>query len=112
MIVGLLWGFWHIGGFEHGLVYMGLFVVMATALSVVMGAVLQIGRGANLAVATAAHAAVNLWLLSVFDEENGDKFPMATLAAVWVLAAVATHYVCRRPRKSTNAEAPALAPAG
>jgi membrane protease YdiL (CAAX protease family) len=112
LTVGLLWGFWHVGGFEHGLVYMGLFVVMATALSVVMGAVLQTARGANLAIATAAHAAVNLCLLAVFDEESGDKFPMAVLAAVWVLAAVATHYVYRRPRKSTNAGTQALASAG
>lgn len=62
-IIGVLWGFWHVGGFAHGVVYMGLFVVMATALSVVMGAVLQSARGTNLAVATAAHAAVNLGLI-------------------------------------------------
>jgi CAAX protease family protein len=95
LIVGLLWGFWHIGGFEHGLVYMGLFVVMAVALSVVMATVLQIARGANLAVATAAHAAVNLGMLLLFDEENGDKFAMGTLAAVWVVAAIATQLVIR-----------------
>ncbi|MEU0091517.1 CPBP family intramembrane glutamic endopeptidase [Kribbella sp. NPDC006257] len=93
--VGLLWGFWHIGGFEHGLVYMGLFVVMAVALSIVMGAVLQLARGANLAVATAAHAAANLAMLLLFDEENGDKFAMGTLAAVWVLAAITTHLAIR-----------------
>jgi len=108
LIVGLLWGFWHIGGFEYGLVYMGLFVVMAIGLSVVMGAVLQSARGANLAVATAAHAAVNLCMFALFDEENGDKFAMAALATVWVVAAVITHYAYRRPRTSTSAEAPAL----
>src|SRR5882757_3900470 len=98
VIVGLLWGFWHIGGFEHGLVYMGLFVVMAVALSVVMGAVLRTARGANLAIATAAHAAVNLGMLLLFDEENGDKFPMATLAAVWTIAAIATHLTLRHTK--------------
>jgi membrane protease YdiL (CAAX protease family) len=95
VIVGLLWGFWHIGGFEHGLVYMGLFVVMAVALSIVMGAVLQLAGGANLAVATAAHAAVNLGMLLLFDEENGDKFAMGILAVVWTIAAIATHLAVR-----------------
>ncbi|WP_112248659.1 CPBP family intramembrane glutamic endopeptidase [Kribbella monticola] len=95
LIVGLLWGFWHIGGFEHGLVYMGLFVVMAVAISVVIGAVLQIAGGANLAVATAAHAAINLGLLLLFDEENGDKFALGTLAAVWVVAATVTQRLVR-----------------
>jgi membrane protease YdiL (CAAX protease family) len=98
--VGLLWGFWHIGGFEHGLVYMGLFVVMAVALSIVMGAVLQLARGANLAVATAAHAAVNLAMLLLFNEENGDKFAMGTLAAVWAIAAIATHLAIRGSARS------------
>ncbi len=108
VIIGLLWGFWHIGGFEHGLVYMGLFVVMATALSVVMGAVLRVARGANLAVATAAHAAVNLGMLLLFDEENGDKFPMAAFAAVWVIAAIITHLVYRRTPVPTEPKTHAM----
>jgi CAAX protease family protein len=108
LIVGLLWGFWHIGGFEHGLVYMGLFVVMAIGLSVVMGAVLQAARGANLAIATAAHTAVNLCLFAILDEEQGDNFAMGCLAAVWAVAAVITHYAYRRTRTSSEARADAL----
>lgn len=93
LVVGVLWGFWHIGGFEHGLAYMGLFVVMATALSVVMGAVLRGARRTNLVVATAAHAAVNLSLILLFTEEDGNLFPMAVLAVVWTVAAVAVSSV-------------------
>ncbi|WP_427887595.1 CPBP family intramembrane glutamic endopeptidase [Kribbella sp. GL6] len=96
LIVGVLWGFWHIGGFANGLVYMGLFVVMAVALSVVMGAVLQDARRTNLVVATAAHAAVNLGLILLFDEEGGDVFSMGVLAAVWTVAAIVLTKV-RRP---------------
>ncbi|MFI7059618.1 CPBP family intramembrane glutamic endopeptidase [Kribbella sp. NPDC050124] len=95
LIVGLLWGFWHIGGFQHGLVYMGLFVVMATAISVVMGAVLQEARRTNLVVATAAHAAVNLGMMLVFVEESGAVFPMAVVATLWTVAATAVHLTLR-----------------
>ncbi|HWD78864.1 MAG TPA: type II CAAX endopeptidase family protein, partial [Kribbella sp.] len=96
LVVGVLWGFWHIGGFANGLVHMGLFVVMTTALSVVMGAVLRGARRTNLVVATAAHAAVNLGLILLFDEEKGDVFAMAVLAVVWTAAAVVSVKV-RRP---------------
>ncbi|MFK4083043.1 CPBP family intramembrane glutamic endopeptidase [Kribbella sp. NPDC020789] len=96
LFVGLLWGLWHIGGFEHGLVYMALFVTMATALSVVLGAVLRTARGTNLIVATVAHAVVNLGLILVFTEESGALFPMAVLAAVWTVAAIATHLTLGR----------------
>jgi len=77
-----------VGFLAHGLAYMGLFVVMATALSVVIGAVLRDARRTNLVVATAAHAAVNLSLILLFSEEEGGLFPMAVLAAVWTVAAV------------------------
>ncbi|GAA1153561.1 hypothetical protein GCM10009630_59770 [Kribbella jejuensis] len=106
LIVGVLWGFWHIGGFANGLVYMGLFVVMAIALSVVMGAVLQGARRTNLVVATAAHAAVNLALILLFDEENGDVFAMAVLAAVWTVAAVVLTQVRRTVEVEDRAAGP------
>jgi membrane protease YdiL (CAAX protease family) len=108
VIVGLLWGFWHIGGFEHGLVYMGLFVVMAIAMSVLLGAVLQAARDANLAVATAFHAAINLGMLLLFNEESGDKFAMGALAGVWVVAAAVTHLATRPRAVPTAPPEPAL----
>jgi membrane protease YdiL (CAAX protease family) len=108
VIVGLLWGFWHIGGFEHGLVYMGLFVVMAIAMSVLLGAVLQAARGANLAVATAFHAAINLGMLLLFNEESGDKFAIGALAGVWVVAAAVAHLVTRHRPVPTAPLEPAL----
>lgn len=109
LIVGVLWGLWHVGGFEHGVVYMGLFVVMATALSVVMGAVLQSARSTNLVVATAAHAALNLGLILLFTEEDGDLFPMAVLAATWTIAAILTHRsTTREPVHSPLTRATAL----
>ncbi|HEY9334406.1 MAG TPA: CPBP family intramembrane glutamic endopeptidase [Kribbella sp.] len=109
LVVGVLWGLWHIGGFAHGLVYMGLFVVMATALSVVIGAVLQDARRTNLVVATAAHAAVNLSLILLFGEEDGDVFPLAVLAAVWTVAAVVVSSV--QVRRAVEVEDRAAGPA-
>jgi membrane protease YdiL (CAAX protease family) len=108
LIVGVLWGFWHIGGFAHGLAYMGLFVVMATALSVVLAVVLRDARRTNLVVATVAHAAVNLSLIGLFAEEDGGLFPMAVLAAVWTVAAVAVSSV--QVRRAVEVEDRAAGP--
>ncbi|GAA2818979.1 CPBP family glutamic-type intramembrane protease [Kribbella solani] len=93
LIVGLLWGFWHIGGFANGIVFMLLFVVMATSMSVVMGAVLAGARRTNLVIATVMHAAVNLWLILLFTEEKGNLFPIAVLAVVWAITAYVVHSV-------------------
>ncbi|MET9313621.1 CPBP family intramembrane glutamic endopeptidase [Kribbella sp. NPDC003505] len=107
LVVGVLWGLWHIGGFAHGLVYMGLFVVMATALSVVLGAVLREARRTNLVVA-AGHAAVNLSLILLFGEEDGDVFAMGVLAAVWTVAAVVVSSV--QVRRAVEVEDRAAGP--
>ena len=72
------------------------------------GAVLQAARDANLAVATAFHAAINLGVLLLFNEESGDKFALGSLAGVWVVAAVVTHLVTRRHAVPTAPREPAL----
>ena len=51
-----------------------------------------VGRSA-MTVGTAAHAAVNLSLILLFAEETGAVFPMAVLAVVWTVAAVAVSSV-------------------
>ncbi|TWD80316.1 CAAX prenyl protease-like protein [Kribbella amoyensis] len=107
LTVGALWGLWHIGGFANGLAYMVAFVVMTTALSVILGAILRSAPRTSLPVATAAHAAVNLGLLLLFDEET-DLFPMAAFATVGVVIAIATHLALRpKSRPVTTAARPA-----
>lgn len=95
VLVGVLWGMWHVSGWAAGPAYMAIFVVMAVAMSVTLGALLRSARGANLAVATAMHTAANLLMIGLFDEEDGATFPLVAMAAAWVVAAIITHVVTR-----------------
>ncbi|GAA1541792.1 CPBP family intramembrane glutamic endopeptidase [Kribbella lupini] len=95
LVVGFLWGVWHVGGFANGPVFMGAFLVMTISLSVVLGAVLRTARGTNLAVATVAHTVVNLSMFALFDEESGHAFPMVVMGGAWAVAAVVTHRALR-----------------
>lgn len=90
VLVGLVFGFWHVGGWASGPAYMLVFVVMAVAMSIVLGEIIRHARGGNLAVATVLHTAANLGMLVVLDEESGSLVAVVALASGWaVTAAVA-----------------------
>jgi len=96
LIVGVLWGLWHVGNFAYGPLFMGAFMIMAVAISVVMGVLLQGARRNNLIIATTVHAVVNIYLLLFFSEEQGNIAAMATIAAGWVIAALAVLALSKR----------------
>ncbi len=89
VIVGLLWGVWHIGIFAEGWGYASLFVLFAVALSVMLGELLRDAKSGQLFLSAGLHALVNLGLLLSFDEENGSLIAIGTLAASCTIFAIA-----------------------
>lgn len=87
IIVGILWGVWHIGIFAEGWEYAILFIVFAVALSVILGELLRKARGGKLLLSASMHALMNLGLLVWFNEEEGNLMAIGTLAASCVLSA-------------------------
>ena len=90
--VGLLWGLWHVQIITLGLGFAAGFLVSAVALSIIMGVAIDRAGGQNLAIAAVFHLLVNLGLLFLLDEEDGDATAMwvvaasaAGLAAAWAL---------------------------
>ncbi|WP_106397529.1 CPBP family intramembrane glutamic endopeptidase [Actinocorallia populi] len=89
VMVGLVWGVWHIQIFAEHPAYAVAFVVMAVALSVVMAVALDGMRAPRLLFAGGFHALVNLGMAMAMNEEAGEVLPMAALAAAAFLAASA-----------------------
>jgi membrane protease YdiL (CAAX protease family) len=90
IVVGVLWGLWHPGALVEGLGFGVAFLVASVALSVILGEHLRHAHGNNLMVAAVFHALVNLSMLLLFGEEDGDEYAMWALAiAFGVAAAVA-----------------------
>lgn len=87
LLVGLLWGIWHVGIFSEGFMFAGLFILSTVSMSVFLGELLSRAKGNHLMLAVSFHALMNLGMLLLFDEENGNLFAMATLAgSVMILA--------------------------
>jgi len=58
LLVGILWGLWHVGNYQYGLLYLLFFVLSTIAYSIIMVWLLQ-GTDNNLVVAWLFHFAVN-----------------------------------------------------
>jgi membrane protease YdiL (CAAX protease family) len=86
LIVGVLWGTWHVEYFSDGLLFVAAFLAMAVAISVILA---ELTRGvSSLAVAGVFHWLLNLAILLLLNFANGDLADVTALAAGFVLAAV------------------------
>ncbi|MEV4754442.1 type II CAAX endopeptidase family protein [Micromonospora sp. NPDC049559] len=98
VVVGVLWGVWHLPVFAEGPGYAGGFVLAAVSMSVVMGLALERVRANRLLLAGGFHTLINLGMLLFMDEESGAVVPMVMLGAsclaaalVWALATASIH---------------------
>ncbi|MEU7019138.1 CPBP family intramembrane glutamic endopeptidase [Streptomyces sp. NPDC046203] len=94
VLVGAVWGVWHVGVFAEHPAYAAGFLLAAVAMSVVLGTALDRIRSNRLLLAGGYHALVNLGMLLLMDEESGAVVPMvlfgvanALVAVVWTRAA-------------------------
>ncbi|MBB6734159.1 CPBP family intramembrane glutamic endopeptidase [Cohnella zeiphila] len=90
VLVGLLWGVWHIGVFAEGWRYAGSFLLFAVSISVILGELLRRPHGLKLPTAAAFHMLINLGMLLWFKEESGDAYAMTTMAIACFIVAVIT----------------------
>lgn len=88
ILVGILWGVWHIGVFAEGLAYALLFILLAVSLSVILGELLREARGGRLLLSTLFHTLINLGLLVWFNEEDGSLLAIGSLAMSGAIVAM------------------------
>ncbi|GAA4984024.1 hypothetical protein GCM10023317_08480 [Actinopolymorpha pittospori] len=88
VLVGLLWGCWHVQVFAFGSAYVVAFLISAVALSVILAVLVEGTRGRNLLVAGSFHALVNLGLLLLLPEESGDLRAETIFSSACVLGAL------------------------
>ena len=86
LLVGVLWGLWHIGNFQYGPTYMLFFVLSTVSYSAVMAWLLQ-DTNYNVVLATLFHFAVNVGFY-ILQDAIADLQLMALNGFMWMGAAV------------------------
>ncbi|MBP1161416.1 membrane protease YdiL (CAAX protease family) [Rhodococcus sp. PvR044] len=104
VLVGTVWGVWHVQVFAAGAAYAAAFLSATIAMSVLLAVLLDNGRQGSLLIATVFHAAVNLGLLAFGDA--GGREPMLwssmAVAAAGCAAATAALRSSRNPAGSAE----------
>lgn len=94
LIVGILWGLWHIGNLQYGPIYMLFFVFSTIGYSTVMAWLLH-GTDYNVVLASLFHFAVNVGFYILTDALS-DLRLVAMNGLVWLGAAVVVVALNRR----------------
>ncbi|MFF4416693.1 CPBP family intramembrane glutamic endopeptidase [Streptosporangium sp. NPDC001559] len=88
IVVGVLWGAWHVPVFGRPPAHAAAFLLATVSMSVVMGLALERVRAYRLLLAGGFHTLINLGLLLFMDEESGAVAPMALFGMSCLLAAL------------------------
>ncbi len=86
IIVGLVWGLWHVGHYKNGLLFMVGFLLVTISASIVVAWLLR-GTDYNLIIASLFHLAVNIGFSAFFDNSTDSRF-MLINGVVWLIPAI------------------------
>ena len=86
LLVGVLWGLWHVGNYQNGPIYVLFFVLSTIGYSAVMAWLLQ-GTNYNVVLACLFHFAVNAGFY-ILRDALADSRLIALNGFVWIGAAV------------------------
>lgn len=99
VLVGVMWGVWHIQYFAFGPVVVIAFLVSTVSMSLIMAVLLERAPSGNLLIAGTFHWLINIGLLLMMNEEDGTALPMIVFAAM--CAAVAAGFLAVRRSRVT-----------
>jgi membrane protease YdiL (CAAX protease family) len=89
LIVGLIWGIWHVGHYQNGPLFMLGFLVFTISVSIVMAHLLK-NTQYNLIISSLFHISINIGFSVFFYSGFGDIKYFLANSLVWLIAAITT----------------------
>lgn len=87
VLVGLLWGLWHVGHYSNGLIYIASFLIFTISFSIILSSLIR-GVNYNLWSAALLHFSANIGFFVLYRENLEDANMMLVNAVVWLTGAV------------------------
>jgi membrane protease YdiL (CAAX protease family) len=87
IIVGLIWGLWHIGHYKNGLLFMIGFLIFTISASIILAWILRETRY-NIIIAVLFHTSINIGFFVLFKNSLTDSKLMIINGIVWLIPAI------------------------
>jgi membrane protease YdiL (CAAX protease family) len=87
VLVGCIWGLWHIGHYKNGFLFMFGFLLFTISASIIIAWLLRETQY-NLIIATVFHIAVNLGFVLFFKNSLTDSKLMIINGIIWLISAI------------------------
>ena len=87
VIVGLLWGLWHVGHYSNGLIYMVSFLTFTISASILLSYLIR-QFNYNLFLSAIFHLSINMGFYVFYREHTEDVNMMLVNALVWLVGVV------------------------
>ena len=87
IIVGIVWGLWHIGHYKNGFLFMFGFLLFTISASIIIAYVLR-NTEYNLIVSAIFHLSINIGFLTFFNNSLTDSKFMLINGIVWLIPAI------------------------
>ncbi len=86
ILVGLLWGLWHVAHYKNGVLFMAGFLLVTISASIIVAWLLR-GTDYNLIIASLFHLAINIGFFAFFNNSTDGRF-MLINGVVWLIPAI------------------------
>ena len=101
IITGLMWGFWHIGHYKNGLLFMLGFLLFTVSASIILRRLLE-GTDNNLFISIFFHFSVNIAFVTFYKNSLTDPKMILTNGILWAVFAVTTSFTNRTTARKIN----------
>jgi len=98
IIVGLLWGLWHIGNYQYGIIYMIGFLLFTISASIILRILLDKTEN-NLLVSIIFHLSINIGFFVFFRNSLTNEKIIIGNGIIWALTALVTSVISHRKDK-------------
>ncbi len=87
IIVGLIWGFWHIGHYKNGLLFMIGFLIFTLSASIILAWILRNTRY-SIIISVLFHISINIGFFALFKNSLTDSKLMIINGIVWMIPTI------------------------
>ncbi len=95
IIIGIIWGLWHVGHYKNGLFFMTGFLIFTISASIILALILR-DTSYSLIISMVFHTSINIGFFVFFKDSLTNSKLMFFNGIVWMISAIGTVIITKQ----------------